>query len=96
MYQLVDDKILIAVDDTFTAKTSGGIMTFNLTNPDRGKVIACGPGVLAGDVRIPPMVSKGETVIFSPAAAKYITLSDGKFAVVRESEIFGVLLGDVE
>ncbi len=60
--------------------------------PQKGKVIAVGPGRKTEDGKVIPVdVKEGDVVIFSKYAGTEVEIEDKKYLVMREDEILGVI-----
>ena len=60
--------------------------------PQKGRVIAVGPGRKTEDGKVIPVdVKEGDVVIFSKYAGTEVEIEDKKYLVMREDEILGVI-----
>ncbi len=60
--------------------------------PQKGKVIAVGPGRKTEDGKVIPVdVKEGDVVIFSKYAGTEVEIDDKKYLIMREDEILGVI-----
>ncbi len=60
--------------------------------PQKGKVVAVGPGRKTEDGKVIPMdVKEGDVVIFSKYAGTEVEIDDKKYLIMREDEILGVI-----
>lgn len=59
--------------------------------PQRGKVLAAGPGKLVEDKRVPMDVKVGDTVIFDKWGGKEIKIDDKKYLIISENDILAKL-----
>ncbi len=60
--------------------------------PQKGKVIAVGPGRKTEDGKVIPVdVKEGDVVIFSKYAGTEVEIEDKKYLIMREDEILGVV-----
>jgi chaperonin GroES len=90
-----DDRVLIKALEA-EEKTSGGILLPDAAKekPQRGKVVAVGPGkVLDSGERAPLTVKVGMTVIYGKYAGTEIKLEGDEHTIMRESEILAILEG---
>lgn len=74
--------------------TSGGIVLPETAKekPQRGKVIATGPGGRdESGKHIPMEVSKGNTVLFAKYAGTEIKMEGKKLLILRESDILAIV-----
>lgn len=78
-------------------KTKSGIIipeTVDKEKPERGKIIAVGPGrVNDQGLLIPLSVKKGQTVIFSKYGPDEIKIEGKKLFILSESHILAVVEG---
>ena len=90
-----DDRVLIKALEA-EEKTSGGILLPDAAKekPQRGKVVAVGPGkLLDSGERAPLTVKVGMTVIYGKYAGTEIKLEGEEHTIMRENEILAVLEG---
>ncbi len=60
--------------------------------PQKGKVLAVGPGRKTDDGKIIPMdINVGDIVIFSKYAGTEIEIGDQKLLIMREDEVLGIV-----
>lgn len=60
--------------------------------PQKGKVIAVGPGRLdENGKRIPMEVKKGDVVLFSKYAGTEVKIDDEEYLIMREDDILAIL-----
>lgn len=75
--------------------TKSGIVlpeTANKEKPERGEVIAVGPGkTLENGKTIPLNVKVGDKVVFKKYSPDEIKIDDEKFLLVNESDILAIL-----
>lgn len=76
-------------------KSAGGIIIppTAAEKPNRGKVLALGPGKLDGGQRIELTVKVGDTVLFGKYAGTEIEFDGKQVVVMREEDILAVLEG---
>lgn len=90
-----DDRVLIKALEA-EDKTSGGILLPDAAKekPQRGKVVAVGPGkLLDSGERAPLSVKVGNTVIYGKYAGTEIKLEGDEHTIMRENEILAILEG---
>ena len=78
--------------------TIGGIVLPDtaLEKPQRGNVVAAGPGVRSqetGEV-IPMDVSEGDTVVFSKYGGTEIRIEGTDYLILRESDVLAKVIAD--
>jgi chaperonin GroES len=77
-------------------KTAGGIIIPDTAaeKPQRGEVIAAGPGARGDDGKVVPLdVKKGDKVIFGKWSGTEVKIDGTDFLIMKESDIMGVLQG---
>ena len=75
-------------------QTRGGIIVPDTAKekPQRGKVIAVGPGRVGEDgKRIAPEVKKGNMVLFGKYSGTDISMGDDEYLIVREDDILAII-----
>jgi len=74
--------------------TKGGIVLPDTAKekPQRGEVIAVGPGKLSEDGKRQPIeVKKGDKIIYAKYAGAEVKIEDEEFLILRESDILAKL-----
>ncbi|NBC87290.1 MAG: co-chaperone GroES [Bacteroidetes bacterium] len=61
--------------------------------PQKGTVVAIGPGRVENGTKVDMTVSEGDEVLYGKYAGTEVTLDGGEFLIMRESDIFGVIEG---
>ena len=76
-------------------RRKGGIIlpdTIDKERPEKGKVIAVGPGKLNKDgKRVPIEVKKGQTVLFKKYGPDEIKIDNKEYLIAREEDILAVI-----
>jgi chaperonin GroES len=74
-------------------KTSSGLFIPDTAKekPQRGTVVAVGPGRYENGTKIDMSVQEGDTVLYGKYAGSEITLDGEELMIMRESDIFGVI-----
>jgi len=77
-------------------KKKGGIIlpeTIDKERPERGKIIAVGPGRFDedGHKRIPLNVKKGDKVLFTKYGPNEIKIDDKEYLIAREEDILAII-----
>ena len=87
------DRVLI--EPIREEKKKGGIIlpeTVDKERPERGKVVAVGPGKLDDSGKIIPMnVRKGDKVLFTKYGPNEIKIDDKEYLIAREEDILAVI-----
>ncbi|MFA5863393.1 MAG: co-chaperone GroES [Phycisphaerae bacterium] len=89
----LDDRILVKQSDA-EEKTAGGIVLPDTAKekPQRGKVIATGPGkMLKSGTRGGTEIKKGEEVFYGKYAGTEIEIGNEKYVIIRESDVLGIV-----
>jgi chaperonin GroES len=74
-------------------KTAGGLFIPDTAKekPQRGTVVAVGPGKVENGTKIDMSVKEGDTVLYGKYAGTEITLGDEEVMIMRESDILGIV-----
>lgn len=76
-------------------QTKGGIIlpeTADKEKPEKGKVIACGPGkLLESGARAPLEVKVGDTVVFKKYSPDEVKVEGKDYLILEEGDIMGVI-----
>ena len=89
----LDDRVLVKQSEA-EEKTTGGIVLPDSAQekPQRGKVIACGPGkLLDSGKRAAVSVKKGDDVFYGKYSGSEVEIDKEKYVILRENEILAVL-----
>lgn len=89
----LDDRLVVCPDDPEEI-TSGGIVLPDSARekPQRGKVIATGPGKLLDSGQRGDMsVKKGDVVFYGKYSGTEVDINDEKYVIVRESDILAIV-----
>ena len=98
MIKPLHDQVLIQLEGKDNVTESGIILarTENDTEPDKGTVLAIGPGRINHDgSKFPVSVSRGDRVMFARYAGHVIKEEGREFILVGEKDIIAVI-GDDE
>ena len=88
----LNDRVLVKRLET-EEKTAGGIIIPDTAQekPQKGKVMAAGPGKVDEDGKEVKMsVKKGDVVLFSKYAGTEIKIDGEEYLILRESDILAV------
>lgn len=93
--QPLADRILVKPEEDNDERSPGGIIipdTARKEKPERGRVIAVGPGKRGDDnVLIPVAVKVGDKVVFSKYGYDEIKINEEEYYIVSESNILAVI-----
>lgn len=77
-------------------KTAGGLYIPDTAKekPQKGTVIAVGPGKRTDDGKLQPMeVKVGDTVLFDKYSGSKITMDNEEYLIIRQDDILGIVEG---
>ncbi len=89
----LDDRILVK-QSAAEERTAGGIVLPDTAKekPQKGKVIATGPGkMLKNGKRGPMEIKKGDEVFYGKYAGTEVEIENEKYVIIRESDILGIV-----
>jgi len=89
----MNDRVLVIRQEE-EQKTAGGIIIPDTAKekPQKGKIIAAGPGRMADDgKRIPMEVKEGDRVLFSKYAGSEIKIDGVEHIVMKEDDILAIV-----
>ena len=89
----LDDRVVVQPIDA-EETTAGGIVLPDSARekPQRGKVVALGPGKLLDSGKRGAMdVKKGDEVVYGKYSGTEVDVSGDKYVILRESDILAVL-----
>ena len=74
-------------------KTASGLFIPDTAKekPQRGTVVAVGPGRVENGTKIEMTVKEGDTVLYGKYAGTEIVLDGEEYLIMRESDILGIL-----
>jgi len=90
------DRVLVEPisPDDLLSKTKGGIIipeTVDKERPERGRVVAVGPGKIEEGRIVPMSVKKGQIVIFSKYGPDEVKVDGKEYFILSESSILAVI-----
>lgn len=90
----LEDKVIVEPIQE-DEKTKGGIVlpdTAEKEKPEKGKVIAVGPGkLLDSGSRAPMSVKKGDVVLFTKYSPNEIKMGGKEILIISESDILAII-----
>lgn len=93
--QPLADRVLVKPEETADEKSPGGIIipdTAQKEKPERGVVVAVGPGKRGDDNEIIPVsVKVGDKVMFSKYGYDEIKIDDVEYYIVSESNVLAII-----
>jgi len=75
-------------------KTSGGLFIPDTAKekPQKGTVVAVGPGRITDDGKLQPVeVKVGDTILFEKYSGSKIRIDEEEFLIIREEDILGLI-----
>ena len=89
------DRVLIEPDAKEKEKTKSGIYlpdTASKERPEKGRVIATGPGrLLESGKRVAMNVKKGDTVLFTKYGPNELKVDGKEYLIAKEEDILAIL-----
>jgi chaperonin GroES len=92
-FKPLQDRILVKREEE-EQKTAGGIIIPDTAKekPQKGKVVAAGPGKVSDDGKRQPMeVKAGDRVLFAKYAGTEIKIDGVEHICMRENDILGII-----
>ena len=89
----IDDRVVVKVLEA-EEKTKGGIVLPDTAKekPQKGEIVAAGPGKRNEDGKIQPLdIKKGDKVLFSKYAGTEVKVEGEELLIMREDDIVGVI-----
>ena len=87
------DRVFVKFSDE-EEKTAGGLYIPDTAKekPQRGTVVAVGPGKVTDDGKRQPMdVKVGDTILFDKYSGSKIRMDDEEYLIIREEDILGIV-----
>lgn len=86
------DRVLVRPDAAEETTSSGIIIPDTAKEkPQRGTVVAAGPGKVENGTKVDMSVKKGDTILYGKYSGTEITLDGEEYLIMRESDILGIL-----
>jgi len=89
----LDDRVLVKQSEA-EEKTAGGIVLPDTAKekPQRGKVIAVGPGkLLDSGKRAESSLKKGDEVFYAKYSGTEIKIDDEEYVILKESDVLAII-----
>lgn len=88
----LDDRVIVTPVDADEVTAGGVILPGSAQEkPNKGKVVAVGPGKsLDNGDRAPLTVKKGNVVFYGKYAGTEVKVSGKEFKILRESDVLGI------
>ena len=96
--QPLGDRLIVEVLEEEETTTSGIVLPDTAKEkPQRGKVLAVGPGSRNDEGNIIPMeIAEGDEIIFSKYGGTEIKVGTDDYLILRESDVLAKVVGDRE
>ena len=96
--QPLGDRLIVEVLEEEETTTSGIVLPDTAKEkPQRGKVLAVGPGSRSDSGELVPMdVAEGDEIIFSKYGGTEVKLGSDEVLILRESDVLAKVAGDRE
>lgn len=83
-------------EESASRRTKGGIIlpeTIDKERPEKGKVVAVGPGKFdeEGEKRIPLSVKRGDVVLFTKYGPNEVKIDGKEYLIAREEDILAII-----
>lgn len=92
-FKPLKDRVLVKYSDE-PEKSTGGIYIPDTAKekPQKGEVIAAGPGKTTDDGKLQKMeVKVGDIVLFDKYSGSKIEIDDQEYLIIREDDILGII-----
>ena len=88
------DRVLIRPIEEEETRASGIVLPESAKEkPQRGKILALGPGRMEDGKRVAMDVKKGDTVLFAKYAGTELKMDDDKLLILAEKDILAKVVG---
>lgn len=90
--QPLSDRVVVQTQDAEEQTASGlYIPDTAKEKPQRGVVLAVGPGRVENGNKIAMTVKAGDAVLYGKYSGTEVTLDDTEYMIMRESDILGII-----
>ncbi|MEF9426113.1 MAG: co-chaperone GroES [Candidatus Mariimomonas ferrooxydans] len=92
-FKPLKDRVLVKYSEE-DEKSSGGLYIPDTAKekPQKGEVIALGPGKITDDGKLQKMdINLGDIILFEKYAGSKIILDNVEYLIIREEDILGIL-----
>jgi chaperonin GroES len=92
MIQPLSDRVVVKAQDA-EEKTASGLFIPDSAKekPQRGTVIAVGPGRVENGTKIDTSVKAGDVVLYGKYSGTEVTLDGEEYLIMRETDILGIV-----
>lgn len=86
--QPLGDRVVVRVAESESVTASGLVIPETAGDrPQRGTVVAAGPGRYEDGTRVPMLVAEGDVVVFAKYGGTEVTVDGEDLLILRESDI---------
>lgn len=86
------DRVLVKPDNAEETTASGIIIPDSAKEkPQRGTIVAVGPGKVENGTKIDMSVNEGDKVLYGKYAGTEVTVDNEDYLIMRESDIVGIV-----
>ncbi len=92
-FKPLKDRVLVKYSEE-AEKSTGGLYIPDSAKekPQRGEIIAIGPGRVTDDGKLQKMdVKVGDTVLFEKYSGSKINIDDVEYLIIKEEDILGII-----
>ena len=90
--QPLSDRVVVQAQDAEEQTASGlYIPDTAKEKPQRGVVLAVGPGRVENGTKIDMTVKAGDVVLYGKYSGTEVTIDDQEYMIMRESDILGII-----
>ncbi len=92
-FRPLKDRVLVKYSEE-AEKSTGGLYIPDSAKekPQRGEIIAMGPGRVTDDGKLQKMdVKVGDTVLFEKYSGSKINIDDVEYLIIKEEDILGII-----
>ncbi len=90
--QPLSDRVVVQAQDADEQTASGLFIPDTAKEkPQRGTVLAVGPGRVENGTKIDMTVKEGDTVLYGKYSGTEVSLDNEDFIIMRESDILGII-----
>jgi len=87
------DRVLVKYSEE-SERTAGGLYIPDTAKekPQKGEVVAVGPGRVTDDGKLQPIsVKGGDVVLFDKYSGSKVTMDEVEYLIIREEDILGIV-----
>ncbi len=86
------DRVVVKAEPA-EEKTAGGLIIPDTAKekPQKGTIVAVGPGRVENGNKIDMTVKKGDTVLYGKYSGTEIALDEEEYLIMRETDILGIV-----